>query len=458
MSSPLFHHVHFIGIGGIGMSGIAQILAAQGVSVSGSDLRESPITRRLVAEGIRVHIGHRAEHVAGADLVVYSSAVRPDNPEMAAARQAGIPIWMRARMLGEILNPLRAIVIAGTHGKTTTTSMECATLERAGLSPTCIIGGELDLIGGNAKLGTGEYAVAEGDESDGSFTWLRPYVALVNNIDADHLDHFADIDAVARAFSEFLDGVHPCGRIYLSADCMRARQLGVGRSQDVFYYGLHPLADYTARHIRTSPQDTSFVVVDHGREVGELRLSIPGLHTVHNSLGACAIALGLGVAFPIIAQTLADLSGPRRRFELIGRQAGVSVIDDYAHHPAEIRATLAGFAQRYPGRRIGVFQPHRYTRTAALLQEFGDALTGLDALILTDIYSAGESPIPGIDGHTLFHAVSPFVARAEYAASLDDAAARVLDLVQPGDAVITMGAGDVWKVGREVLRRLGERS
>lgn len=465
MTREPFTHVHFIGIGGIGMSGLAQILLAMGYRVSGSDMKASSITERLRQAGADVRIGHHAAHIDGADLVVYSSAVRVDNPEYEAALASGVRLWKRARMLAELLRDRLSVVVAGAHGKTTTTSMIAAVLNHAGLCPTSIIGGELDEIGGNARLGSGNIVVAEGDESDGSFVCLRPTMAVVTNIDADHMDYYSDWDHLMREFARFLDGVAVDGRIFLSADCPRARTLGAGRPQAVTLFGLDATADYTAVNLEYGQNATHFDVIERGVPLRRFALRIPGVHAVRNSLAAIAVCRALGAPLDAIVEALARTNGPKRRFEWVGQRAGVTVIDDYAHHPTEIHATLSAFAQRFPGRRIGVFQPHRYTRTAKLLNEFGGVFSHLDAVVLTDVYAAGEAPIPGADGRALYERVRLHARHVVYVDTLDDASLCLLEMVRPGDALITMGAGDVWKVGRAVLEGLeqaaaaeGERS
>ncbi|HEX2568408.1 MAG TPA: UDP-N-acetylmuramate--L-alanine ligase [Polyangia bacterium] len=457
--------IHFVGIGGIGMSGIAEVLLNLGYRVTGSDLKPSDITERLQALGGRVAIGHAAEHVGAADVVVVSSAVRPTNPEVLEARRRGIPVIPRAEMLGELMRMKYGVAVAGSHGKTTTTSLVATVLAHAGLDPTAVIGGKLNSLGSNARLGQGEFLVAEADESDGSFLRLTPTVAVVTNIDPEHLDHFGTVEALERAFLDFINKVPFYGLAVLCLDHPRVRALVTGTAggqveKRLVTYGLGAEADYRATDVRFDGLRSHFTAVARGRVLGEVTLAMPGLHNVQNALAVLAVAEFLGVRFEVFREALAQFQGVGRRFTVRGEVAGVMVIDDYGHHPAEIRATLAaarsGIAAA--GRRVVVaFQPHRYTRTRDLLQEFAAAFDEAEVVVLTDIYAAGEEPIPGVTGETLAEAVRGhghpevrYVRRAEVGAALGP-------LLRRGDLLITLGAGDIWQVGDEVLAALATR-
>jgi UDP-N-acetylmuramate--alanine ligase len=445
--------IHFVGIGGIGMSGIAEVLLNLGYPVSGSDLRDSEVTRRLGALGARLAVGHRAENVAQADVVVISSAVRSDNPEVAAARARGIPVIPRAEMLGELMRVKDGVAVAGSHGKTTTTTMIAVILAEAGLDPTAVIGGKARAFGSNARLGQGEVLVAEADESDGSFRHLFPTVAVITNIDREHLDHFGSVEALETAFLDFAEKVPFYGLVVIGADNPTAARLPARLTKRHQTYGL-TAGDWRGEILEAGPAGTRFRVRVGDRLHGEAHVRMPGIHYAANALGALCVADFLGVPFERAGAALAAFQGVDRRFSLRGEAGGVLVVDDYGHHPTELAATIA--AARLHGRRLVVaFQPHRYTRTRDLLGDFAPALAGADEVVLTDVYAAGEPPIAGADARALlatFPAGAPVrhVARAELSAALAEAA-------RPGDLVLCLGAGDITGVPGELLATLGHR-
>ncbi len=453
--------VHFIGIGGIGMSGLARLLLSLGFQVSGSDLRRSEITRSLEAQGARIYYGHHPQHVRGADIVVYSSAIKPHNPELEYAQELGLRVIPRAQMLVEIMDLHRFnIVVAGAHGKTTTSSMIAAVLTWGGLAPTVAVGGKVNGFNGNAWLGKRNYLVAEADESDGSFLRMRPHLAVVTNIDAEHLDHYADFEAIKRAFAEFFQRVHPEGTLVLCGDDPHLRELSKGNvPQRLLTYGLKPEHDLSAR-ILEHGEGVRFEAFFKGQCLGEVSLGLPGKHNVQNALAAVAVGLELGLAFPVIAQGLSSFSGVRRRMERKGDTGEVLVLDDYAHHPTEIKASLAALRAAYPQRRLVIlFQPHRYTRTQALFEDFVRAFDLADVLLVTEIYPASEAPIEGVSGQRLFQALQKHRQEREtyFAENKELLLARTLTLLSPGDVVVTMGAGDIYRVGESLVEELGAR-
>jgi UDP-N-acetylmuramate--alanine ligase len=446
-----------VGIGGIGMSGIAEILLhlGSGIQVTGSDAKLSGITERLASLGAEILEGHCAVNVEGADLVVTSSAVRKDNPEVVAARHLQIPIIPRAEMLAELMRLYRyGIAIAGSHGKTTTTSMIAAVLARGGLDPTIVVGGRLKAIGSNARLGHGQFLVAEADESDGSFLRLNPAVSVITNIDREHLDYYSGLDALRQAFVYFANRVPFYGVTVLCADDPEVRAILPLVTKRATLYGTDPSAEVRATSIELVPHGSRFRLSAAGRDLGAMQLQVPGGHNVLNALAAAAVGLEVGVGFGHIAESLAQFHGVGRRFETRGEAGGVRVVDDYGHHPTEIRATLAA-ARTLGGRVLVLFQPHRYSRTSLLREEFGAAFADAERVWVLDVYAAGEAPIAGVTGRTIVEAAerrgaSHLAYAPEAAAAVAEAAAAA----RPGDTVLTLGAGDVWRLGDDVLSAL----
>ena len=447
--------LHFVGIGGSGMSGIAEVLLTLGYRVSGSDLAASEATRRLESLGGTIFIGHRAAHVEGAQVVVISSAVAPSNVEVVAARERMIPVIPRAEMLAELMRLKYGIAVAGAHGKTTTTSMIATVLAHGGLDPTAVIGGKLNRFGGPAKLGQGEFLVAEADESDGSFLKLSPTIAVVTNIDREHLDHYGDLDRIKQAFLDFMNKVPFYGTVILCLDEPHLQALLPRIEKRSRTYGRTSHADLTAREIAFGPKGTRFAAVLNGTDLGRFSLSAPGGHNVSNAMAAILVGLELDLPVEAIRDGLAQFSGVERRFQIRGEAGGVIVVDDYGHHPTEIRATLAGAKEGWGCRVVVVFQPHRYTRTRDLFADFCTAFYQADVLVVTDIYPAGEAPIAGVTAQALTAAIREHGHRdATYAESREAAVERVAKAARPGDMVLTLGAGDVWKVGAALLERL----
>jgi UDP-N-acetylmuramate--alanine ligase len=453
-------HIHLVGIGGSGMSGIAEVLLTLGYKVTGSDLSYSDTVRRLEELGGKIFIGHQDSHVGEAQVVVISSAVSPTNPEVVAARARPIPVIPRAEMLAELMRLKYGVAIAGAHGKTTTTSMVATVLAQAGLDPTMVIGGKVNALGSHARLGRGDLLVAEADESDGSFLKLSPSIVAVTNLDREHLDHYGTMERVQDSFVEFINRVPFYGLAVLCADDDRLRALLPRVAKRYQTYGLKEPAgnltpDFFASDVTLKQGESEFRVRFRDRNLGPFRLSVPGIHNVSNALVAIAIALELDVATDLIRKGLAAFTGVERRFQRRGEKNGIMVVDDYGHHPTEIRATLAAAKQGWNRRLVILFQPHRYTRTRDLLEEFTHAFDQADVLLVTDVYPAGEAEIPGVTGETLADAIRaaghPSVT---WAGRKDQLAERTRPLLQSGDMVITLGAGDIWKVGPELLERL----
>ncbi|HHV93354.1 MAG TPA: UDP-N-acetylmuramate--L-alanine ligase [Firmicutes bacterium] len=449
--------VHFVGVGGIGMSGIAKLLVEMGWPVSGSDLVASEKTNSLKKAGVVVHTGHRPENAAGADLVVVSSAVPPDNCELLFARENGIPVITRAQMLGKLMESRCGIAVAGTHGKTTTTSMLSLVLERMGLDPSVVVGGEVFDFGGNGKLGRGPHMVVEADESDGSLLALPAEIAVITNVEADHLNYYGDLEAVRATFLRFMRQVPPQGVVVTCADDPGLVQLAKQVRSRHVDYGLTNGALWQATDLEFSPFEARSTVWRGKAKIGSLRLRVPGSHNVANALAVLAVTGELGLSTSDALAILEEFRGVARRFEKIGEVGDVLVIDDYAHHPTEVKATLAA-ARHLERRIITVFQPHRYTRVAALLKEFALCFSNTDLLILTDIYPAGEKPVPGISGGLLAEAVAATgFSNLVYIPSCKDIPSYLAELVRPGDAVITMGAGNIRTVGLEFVDLLKAR-
>ncbi|HEV8307004.1 MAG TPA: UDP-N-acetylmuramate--L-alanine ligase [Methylomirabilota bacterium] len=450
-----YQQIHFVGIGGAGMSGIAEVLLTLGYRVTGSDQKRNEVVERLERLGAKVFIGHAASQIEGAHVVVYSSAVARDNPELQAARQRSIPVIRRAEMLAELMRVKYGIAIAGTHGKTTTTSMVGAVLAEAGLDPTVVVGGRVTAFGANARLGQGEFLVAEADESDGSFLRLTPTIAVVTTIDAEHLDYYRDLVEIREAFLHFVDKVPFYGAAVLCLDQPEIRALLPRIEKRVITYGLGAPADLVAASLRLHELSARFEVLHRGESLGELSLQVPGAHNAANALAAAAVGLDLEVPFAAIQEALASFTGVQRRFQVKGEAGGILVVDDYGHHPAEIRATLQAARQGFGRRLVVVFQPHRYTRTFHLHAEFLSAFADADVLVITDIYPAGEPPIPGVHARTLAEGVAARTTReVRYVSDRGELVEFLLGAVRPGDLVLTMGAGDIGGVADQVLARL----
>ncbi|QCT01971.1 UDP-N-acetylmuramate--L-alanine ligase [Paenibacillus algicola] len=450
-------HVHFIGIGGYGMSAIARVMLEMGYKVTGSDVASQELTEKLAAKGAQIYIGHTAEQIQGADLVVYSTALSRDNVERVAAEEQNIPVLHRAQMLARLLNERKGIAVAGAHGKTTTSSMISTVLEDCGVDPTFIIGGEIMNVGTNAKAGQGEYVVAEADESDGSFLQYYPWLGVVLNIEADHLENYdGDFNQLKAAYVQFLSQIREDGTAVVCADDENIRAILPELKYQATTYGIHHDAEYSARDLVLGDRQVSFTML-HGEEVmGTIRLSVPGKHNVYNAMATVITCMKAGVPFEEIAQSIIKFNGAKRRFQVLGEINDILVIDDYAHHPTEIEATIS--AAKATGKRIvAVFQPQRYSRTFFLLDAFSRAFGDADEVIITDIYApAGEKQIEGITSAKLAELiVQNSNAGARYLSTKDEVLEDLKGRVAPGDLVLTMGAGDIWKVGAalaEVLK------
>lgn len=455
--------MHFVGIGGIGMSGIAELLANLGYAVSGSDRRASSVTARLRERcGVLVHEGHAGSHVGDADVVVVSSAVPANNPEVVEARARGIPVIPRAEMLAELMRLRFSIAVAGAHGKTTTTSMIAYVLEQAGLDPTAVIGGRLSAFGSNARLGRGNYMVAEADESDRSFLVLSPSIAVITNVDREHMESYGSFEDLQQAFLAFARRVPFYGAVVACADDLPLASLLPQLTRRVVTYGLRtPDASFVATDVELGAFGARAVVSrnQHGTllRLGELALAVPGRHNLLNALAALAVAEELGVEFQVAADALRSFQGAERRFEKHGEADGVTVIDDYGHHPTEIAAVLAAARTMYDGRLLVVFQPHRYSRTAQLLDEFGPSLALATEIVLTDIYAAGEEPIAGVSVQRLAEAVRSGSGRPTRVLDLDGVVADLTRTARRGDVVLTLGAGSIGNLPPQILQALRAR-
>jgi UDP-N-acetylmuramate--alanine ligase len=452
-------HVHFVGVGGIGMSGLAEILRSLGFEVSGSDLKASDVTRRLEELGVKVHEGHRASNVRDVEVVVISSAVKADNPEVVEAKSRGIPVIARAEMLAELMRLKHGVAIAGSHGKTTTTSLVATVLRAAGLDPTVVVGGKVNALGSNARLGQGDVLVAEADESDGSFLRLTPTIAVVTNIDPEHLDHYGTHQKLKDAFVDFVERIpfYGLGVLCLDHPHVQAILPRIGRRHVT--YGLSAQADYRATHASFSGTETRFTAYRRHESLGEFTVRMPGPHNVLNTLAAIAVADELEVPIDVIAESLASFGGVQRRFTIVGEADGVMLVDDYGHHPAEIEATLEAARRGYDRRLIVAFQPHRYTRTRDLAAEFARAFNRADVVVLTEIYAAGEEPIDGVSGARLAENVRAHGHHdVSFVPTRPGVTDKLAEIVRPGDIVIALGAGDINKSARELLPILQARA
>ncbi len=447
-------HIHFVGLGGSGMSGIAEVLLNLGYTVSGSDLKPSSTTERLAALGARVFEGHAASQVEGAHVVVVSTAVSAANPEVAQARRSGIPVIPRAEMLAELMRLKYGVAVAGSHGKTTTTSMTALVLDRGGLDPTVVVGGRLGVLGSGARLGKGEFLVAEADESDRSFLKLSPTIAVVTNIDREHLDNYRGLEDIQEAFVGFVNKVPFYGAVVLCLDDGPVQDILPKVERRVVTYGLSTQAQVSAREVDIAATTSRFAVVAGGSELGQVTLAVPGAHNVANALAAVAVGLDLGIPFERVREGLESFTGVDRRFQVRGEAGQVVVVDDYGHHPTEITATLETL-RRFAGARrtVVLFQPHRFTRTQALWDDFCRAFHAADVLLVTDIYPASEAPIAGITAEALAAAIVERGHRhARYAGPLEAATRALVEATQAGDVVLTLGAGSVWTAGEALLK------
>jgi len=446
--------IHFVGIGGIGMSGIAEVLLNLGYAVSGSDLKESETTRRLASLGGRIFTGHAAENLSQADVVVISTAVRKDNPEVLAARAQKIPVIPRAEMLAELMRLKYGVAIAGSHGKTTTTSMAAHLLAHAGLDPTAVVGGKVNTFGSNAKLGKGDYMVVEADESDGSFLRIPPTLAVVTNIDPEHLDHWKTPEALRQGFVDFVNRVPFYGISILCIDHPTVQSLIPDLEKRFVTYGESHQADYRAERIEVSGHSVRFDAWRRQEPLGRFEVHMVGRHNALNALAVVALADEMGIPMVVTREALASFRGVQRRFTVKGEKKGITVVDDYGHHPAEVKATLLGAREAFHRRVVCIFQPHRYTRTRDLFQEFATAFNDADVLLLSDIYAASEDPIPGVSPEALVEAIRACGHRDATYVPRGELVARARARVKPGDIVITLGAGDVTNVGPELLKLL----
>ncbi len=451
--------IHFIGIGGAGMSAIAKVLLQMGYIVSGSDLAKSETTNKLEKMGAHIFLGHNEENLRDSQAIVISTAIPETNPEVKLAREKKLPIFHRADIVAYLMLQYKGIAVAGAHGKTTTTSMIAVMLEHAGVDPTVIIGGEVDYLNGNAKLGLGQYLVAEADESDGSFLKFSPHIAVVTNIENDHMDFYKTMDNILHTFKKFLHKLPPnIGVGILCFDNAHIRDLVSEVDRPYISYAIDHNAQYTARNLHTQGAISTYDVYHEEELLGSIKINVPGRHNVANSLATVVVGLSIGLTFMEIAEGLSQFQGAKRRFQTKARIHGVWVIDDYAHHPTEILTTLLAARQTEPKRLICVFQPHRYSRTAFLRNEFGSAFKPSDILVLTDVYSAGEAPIPGITGEVLKEEVERQTSqKVIYIADKDKIARYLSEIVEHGDLVITMGAGNVYRVGEELIEDLVQR-
>lgn len=451
---------HFIGIGGSGMSGLARVLLEQGHRVSGSDLRPSGLTEDLVRRGAQVYLGHRDANVQpGVTLVVASTAIPRDNPEITTAKDRGIPVISRGEMLARLMNVKKGIAVAGSHGKTTTTAMISLIMAGAGLDPTIVAGGVIDDIGSNARLGSGTYVVAEADESDSSFLLLTPWIAVVTNVEDDHLEHYGSLDRMQEAFGRFLDQVRPGGKAVVCHDDPALARLAAASRTEVISYGFAAGCRYTADTLHLNGHGSACTVARDRHPVGELRLSVPGRHNLLNALGAIAVADICGIGFSQAASLLAGFKGVQRRFQILGQFGEIYVVDDYAHHPTEIRSTLEAAAGVASGRVIAVFQPHRFTRTRNLYRDFGRCFGQATEVIVTDIYPAGEAPMPGINAELIVaEARENGHPAVKYMPQTEEIVCYLAANSRPGDVILTLGAGDIYQVGYRLVELLAGRS
>jgi len=444
--------IHMTGVGGIGMSSMAEVLVRDGFQVSGSDMNLSEVTARLETMGVRISKGHRAENLGDAEVLVYSSAVKADNPELTEARRRNIPVIRRAEMLAELMRMKFGVAIAGTHGKTTTTTMTGAALIRGGLDPTVIVGGISPLFGSNARIGATEFLVVEADEFDRTFLKLNPTIAVITNIELEHLDCYRDLDDLAGAFTQFANAAPFYGTVILCIDEPGVQKILPRVERPVLTYGLTAQADLRARNIEFKGIRTTFEVIRKGDFIGKVELSVPGIHNVKNSLAAIATALELDIPFEKIALGLGDFTGVKRRFQFIGKRGDTLIFDDYAHHPSEVKATLEAAKAAYNRRIVAIFQPHLFSRTRDFYREFGSSFHQAEVVIVAPIYPAREEPIPGVHGEMIVQAARAAGHKgAYYVEDKSRLAEFALQQTRPGDLLITMGAGDIWKIAQQFI-------
>ncbi len=448
------YHIYFVGIGGIGMSGIAELLLNLNYKVSGSDMKMTEITKRLQSLGATIFEGHSGKQIRGADVVVISSAIELENPEVMAAQKKKIPVIPRAEMLAELMRLKYSIAIAGAHGKTSTTSLVASVLAEGGFDPTVVIGGKLKGIGTNAVLGKGDFIVAEADESDGSFLRFSPTIAVVTNIDREHLDYYKDLDEIKTVFLNFIDRIPFYGLAVLCLDNEPVQNLIPKIRNRFTTYGMSIQADFQARHVVFDGPKSRFFVYHRGNKLGDIALNLPGIHNVNNAMASIAVGVELGVSFTTIKSALETVEGVQRRLEIKGDVQGITVMDDYGHHPTEIKSTLSALRESWPDRRIVVvFQPHRYTRTQALFDDFTRSFYQSDALLVLPIYAASEEKIKGVTGHALYEGIKAHGhKKVAYFKDKQEAVFYLKESLREGDILLTLGAGDVWKVGEEVLK------
>ncbi len=451
-----FKNVHFIGVGGSGMSAIAHVLLKRGYNVSGSDINCGHISAQLAENGAMIFMGHDACQVDDAEVVVISTAIHEDNPELLEARAKKLPILHRSDVLAAILNKAEGIAVAGAHGKTTTSAMISCIAVESGMDPTIIIGGEVNSLGGNARNGQGRFVIAEADESDGSFLKFKANLAVVTNIENDHMDHYGTEENIYLAFKQFLSNLKPGGKAILCIDNPKVRRLAGETEADVITYGMDDSdADYTAGDIHYSIDGTTYKLYHNNEFIADIRIIVPGRHNVLNSAGAFAAAIEMGISIKDILSALSKFTGAKRRFETKGKARGVWVVDDYAHHPTEIKATLKAARQVEPKRLLCVFQPHRYTRTKLLFEEFCHCFSDCDELIITDIYPAGEKPLPGVSSAALAESIEKLTGqKVKYIPQLHRVEEYLEKLALSGDLIVTIGAGNVFKVGEELIKEL----
>ena len=455
-----YHRFHFVGIGGMGMRALATILLDKGFSVSGSDMNDSAFLQDFRKKGALIYIGHAAPHVQGADCIIVSSAISPDNPELVEAKKEGIPVFHRSDVLAAMFQWGKGIAVAGAHGKSTTSAMIGQIFYYAKKDPTIVLGAAAEYIHGNSTLGHGDYVIAEADESDGSFLKFSTYMAVVTNIEDDHLDHYGTVENIRKAFVEFISHIsYEDGVAILCTDSEGIRTILPQVKKKVITYGLNPEADYQAVNKRYENKHLFFDVLHGGQNLGTIELQIPGTHNIRDALGAVISGLYCGIPFETIREALASFVGVKRRFETKSRADGIWVVDDYAHHPTEIEATLRAARETGDHRIICAFQPHRYSRTKLLQKEFAEAFDDADVLFFTDIYAASEEPIPGIDGHLIPKLVQARNPQKEihYVENVQEMAKALYDFLRPGDMIITMGAGSIFRAGEELIQLVKDK-